>query len=732
MSLKIKLTSIIFVMILTVIAVLSVFMLTRASNLQTSTTFEYAEEMARANSIEIQRRIETITGYAKVLSQILSDFENTQENTRRDIYNEFLRSTIQQNEFVIGIWTAWLPDTIDSYDSGLGLYQTFYTRNRTGEIELAAEGAEGYDRIQGFLAEMNGKPAISPPVRNYVYGFGNIPIFTVMYPVKNSAGIPVGLIGINYASSMQEIVNEIVIEVFDGKGVAGVYTNDGVIIAHYDKTRIMDNINTNKGEMELLGDQHGRVVQSIRNGGDNGRSVVVTRYSAIRETDLHLIYEPIFIQDMDAPWSLLLGIPMNEINRPVKEMIIFAIVFAVFVLIVVSIISFFVTNRVVKPIINVANTLKDISEGEGDLTKRIDNNSKDEVGVLSHYFNDTLDKIKNLVVSIKTEASELSDIGNDLANNMNETAAAVNEITTNIQSIKGRVLNQSASVTQTNATMESVTGNIHKLNEHVENQSSHITQASAAIEQMVANVHSVTDTLIKNACNVESLREASEIGRNGLQTVAEDIQEIVRDSEGLLEINSVMDNIASQTNLLSMNAAIEAAHAGDAGKGFAVVADEIRKLAESSGEQSKTIGIVLKKIKESIDNITSKTENVINRFNAIDTGVKTVAQQEGTIRSAMEEQETGSRQILEGVSHVNELTRQVKSGSNEMLGGAREVICEGSNLEKITQEITSGMNEMATGANQINVAVNHVNDISCQNRERIAALMKEVSRFKVA
>jgi len=729
MSLKIKLTSIIFTMILTVIAILSVFLLTRASNLQTSTTFEFAEEMARANSIEIQRRIETITGYAKVLSQILSDFENTAENTRRDIYNEFLRSTIQQNDFIIGIWTAWLPDTIDGFDNRLGLYQTFYTRSRSGEIDLAAEG---YDRIQGFLAEMNGKPVIAPPIKSYVYGNGNIPIFTVMYPVINSAGIPVGLVGINYASSMQEIVNEIIIEVFDGKGVAGVYTNEGVIVAHYDKTRIMDNINTNTSEMELLGDQHGRVVQSIRNGGDNGRSVVVTRYSKIRDTDLHLIYEPIFIQDMDAPWSLLLGIPMNEINRPVKEMTIFAIVFAVFVLIIVSVISFFVTNRVVKPIINVANTLKDISEGEGDLTKRIHNNSKDEVGILSRYFNDTLDKIKNLVVSIKTEASELSDIGNDLANNMNETAAAVNQITSNIQSIKGRVLNQSASVTQTNATMENVTGNIHKLNEHVENQSSHIAQASAAIEQMVANVHSVTDTLIKNANNVESLREASEIGRSGLQTVAEDIQEIVRDSEGLLEINSVMDNIASQTNLLSMNAAIEAAHAGDAGKGFAVVADEIRKLAESSGEQSKTIGTLLKKIKDSIDSITEKSENVLNKFNAIDTGVKTVAQQEGTIRSAMEEQETGSRQILEGVSQVNELTRQVKSGSNEMLGGAKEVITEGSNLEKITQEITSGMNEMATGANQINVAVNHVNDISSQNRERIAALMKEVSRFKVA
>ncbi|MDR3247968.1 MAG: methyl-accepting chemotaxis protein, partial [Treponema sp.] len=238
-------------------------------------------------------------------------------------------------------------------------------------------------------------------------------------------------------------------------------------------------------------------------------------------------------------------------------------------------------------------------------------------------------------------------------------------------------------------------------------------------------------TLVKNSENVRDLIGASEVGRTGLQEVATDIQEIARDSEGLLEINAVMENIASQTNLLSMNAAIEAAHAGEAGKGFAVVADEIRKLAESSGEQSKTISTVLKKIKESIDTITRSTNSVLNKFEAIDEGVKTVSVQEENIRAAMEEQSVGSRQILEVIGQLSEITQSVKSGSDEMLEGSREVIAEGKSLEKATQEITSGMNEMVTGADQINVAVNQVNDISGQNKEDINVLVKEVSRFKV-
>jgi methyl-accepting chemotaxis protein len=192
-----------------------------------------------------------------------------------------------------------------------------------------------------------------------------------------------------------------------------------------------------------------------------------------------------------------------------------------------------------------------------------------------------------------------------------------------------------------------------------------------------------------------------------------------------------MENIASQTNLLSMNAAIEAAHAGEAGKGFAVVAAEIRKLAESSSAQSKTIGTVLKKIKGSIDKITKSTENVLNKFEAIDSNVKTVSEQEGIIRNAMEEQGQGSKQILNGIEQVTDITRNVKSGSNEMLIGAQEVIKESQNLEKATQEITSGINEMANGADQINTAVHHVNEISGKNREGIDTLVKEVSRFKV-
>jgi len=208
---------------------------------------------------------------------------------------------------------------------------------------------------------------------------------------------------------------------------------------------------------------------------------------------------------------------------------------------------------------------------------------------------------------------------------------------------------------------------MEQLNGNVSDQASAVTKSAASIEEMVANIQSVTNTLSKNAEHVKELQSASEVGNNGINEVVTDIRGVAQESESLLEINSVMSNIASQTNLLSMNAAIEAAHAGESGRGFAVVADEIRKLAESSSKQSKTIGTVLKSIKSSIDKITKSAENVLNRFGTIDGGIKTVAEQELNVLNTMEEQKRGSEQVLEAISKVSDITQRVKNDAQEMI-----------------------------------------------------------------
>lgn len=728
MKLKMKLSIIVIAFIITIISVSSVITLNRSRKLIIEAANDYAMQTAHTYAVSIKNSMEAYLRTAKTLAQIFGEYHTFSPETRRDNFDDILWSLMSRNENYTGIWTAWVPNALDNLDDQLGRYYTSYTR-RNGPIERMSEGFEGWET---FLSNVTEEAIITNPTWRTVAGHGEVPVVTIVYPIKSGGtNRIIGIVGINYITALQSITDSIRQGLYQGTGYAGVYTNDGIIVAHFDQSRIKNNIRDNPKEQALLGNRMNDVVAAIKNGGINGEPLTVNVYSQTLKTEVHNIYYPINIEDITTPWNLEVAIPMSEVTKGVRKLTIFIIIFTVVVIVIAAVVTFFLSGNIVHPIINVTCALKDISEGEGDLTKTIPIASHDEIGDLSRYFNATLGKIKGMVIMIKQQTATLSGIGSELASHMTETAAAINQITTNIQNIKNKVINQSAGVVETNATMEQITLHIEKLDEHIDKQTLNVSQSSSSIEEMIVNIKSVTQTLIKNGDNVLNLIESSGEGHIDLQEVAADLQEIARESEGLLEINAVMENIASQTNLLSMNAAIEAAHAGEAGKGFAVVADEIRKLAENSSEQSKTVSTVLKKIKESIDKITRSTDKVLMKFDAIDSGVKTVADQEENIRNAMEEQGEGSKQILDSLALLNGITRQVKDGSEEMLDGSKQIITESKNLEAVTQDIANEMNEMAIGANQINAAVHEVNRISEKNKENIDILVTEVSQFKV-
>jgi methyl-accepting chemotaxis protein len=489
------------------------------------------------------------------------------------------------------------------------------------------------------------------------------------------------------------------------------------------ETSVMSTSIAEDGSRVVGGTLLSEVVDTVMQGKEHFARI------SIGGVPYYAYYMPLLGDDGNVIGSIFFGFSEKDAVAATNALQRNLVIIGVVSLVVVAIVMLLFILRMLKPVGLLTRTLD--GTAKGDLTKRLPEQGRDEIARASRSFNTTMEELRLMITAIKSEAESLFDIGGDLSSNMTETASAMNEISVNIQSIKDRIINQSASVTEANATMEQITVNINKLDNHVDRQSNAISMSSSATEQMLASIQSVTSTLVRNTSNMKDLQSSSETGKNSVQEVAGDIREIAHESEGLLEINAVMENIASQTNLLSMNAAIEAAHAGDAGRGFAVVADEIRKLAESSGEQSKTIGMVLKKIKDSIDKISSSTGKVLTKFDSIEHGVKTVVEQEDIIRMAMEEQSQGSKQILEAAGQVNEITQQVKAGSVQMLEGSKEVINESKNLEMVTQEITNGMNEMAAGAEQVNKAVNNVNDLTSKNREKISSLMQAVSRFKV-
>ena len=216
-----------------------------------------------------------------------------------------------------------------------------------------------------------------------------------------------------------------------------------------------------------------------------------------------------------------------------------------------------------------------------------------------------------------------------------------------------------------------------------------------------------------------------------VEEVSKLVGDIEVNSRGLGEMSFVIEQIADQTNLLAMNAAIEAAHAGEAGRGFAVVADEIRKLAEDSSAQSLIISTRLQELGQSINDVSNNTLEIEKLFSSIYELAESVQNQETVILQAMEEQSTGSEQVLLAMHAINEVTNSVKNGSTSMMQGSREISVEMNRLADVTHQITDSMNKVYDSTSNIANSLKEVEESTAQNESVLAKLSDKVAVFKV-
>jgi len=398
---------------------------------------------------------------------------------------------------------------------------------------------------------------------------------------------------------------------------------------------------------------------------------------------------------------------------------------------VTALVAVGLARSIVKPLEETTQSLEEIASGKGDLSKRLTKKENNEIGRMVDSYNNFQDSLNGMLLQIVKSAGALDSTGKRLSENMFEYASAVEEIVSNIASINRQVKNQSQSVDESSRAVSDIHHKIEKLGSVILAQSSSITESSAAIEEMTGNIAAVSKNMDSLSGFFRELQGFSDEGKVKIANVMDQVKNISQKSQALQEANSIIAGIAAQTNLLAMNAAIEAAHAGDSGRGFSVVADEIRKLAEQSAVQSKTIGVSLKEVLGSINSVVDSTSETEKTFEKVIGHVKLIGPLEMQVKEALVEQRTGSSQILEALSTMNQVTVDVTDGSRDIKESSDLLVNEIQTLNRITGEVTGSMGEIESGVRRIQTTTSSGEELVKENEESIQEVLNETNRFKL-
>ncbi len=430
-------------------------------------------------------------------------------------------------------------------------------------------------------------------------------------------------------------------------------------------------------------------------------------------------------------WVMVLSIDKAEIQIPGHRASSTTLGFGIFTAIVIFIIIMFLLMMIIKRIRTVADLIDDLSTGEADLTVQLNIKKNDEIDQLPKSVNKFLTKFRSIMTTVKTSETNLEEAGGVLTQEINNTTATVEQMTGNIRVVNGQVQSQAEIVDSSASALEEITKNIESLDRMIQSQASSVIQASAAVEEMIGNIGAVDRSVMKMAEEYGSLENDAKYGIEKNSTVNGLIQKIADQSVSMIDANSIIQSISEQTNLLAMNAAIEAAHAGEAGKGFSVVADEIRKLAETSAEQSAKIGSELNSIQDGISKMVAASSESEKSFQAVSTRIYSTGELISQIRAAMEEQQSGSQQILEALQAMNNSTSEVRGAGEEMNRGGQLVMQDVQNLQASMVNIQNAVSEMANGTDFVSSSANKLKMISGALTDSITNIGNDVNQFKI-
>ncbi len=684
-------------------------------------------------ALKVEKKFSQVYSSVALLSDNINQtMKLPREERNRDAMLSILKSTLASNDYLDGVGIYFEPNAFDGKDAEFknaehsnsnGRFAVYLYRENGKFVCSPSDNVDNPEKNSFYTEPFNlGKTVLLEPILDFVDD-KQVIITSYSIPILDKNGKVIGIVmGDIFLDSFQKFIEEFSYEKEFASHLI-LTTNRGTIVAHS-----LNDVDRMKNELEKHPESKEKFSDSVKNGRIN---YVLTVSSTTDKKSKYLL-SPVKIAGTKLNWIIISAIPVDKLaHDAIYAALMSILIYAVVLILLSAEIKLLINWLVLRPLYRSIRMLRKISEGSGDLTVHLPEKGKNELTKLAEYFNKTIAKIHMALTNVLTNTNKMTESGLALSANMEEVASSMEQINKNIDGIKNQVVEQNSGVTNTADTIDGIIESINRLNQNIEDQVSSVTQSSSSIEEMIANIYSISKMLQESNSAMKILNEQVIEGRVGSNSVNSDVKHISEKSGSLLEASQVIQNIASQTNLLAMNAAIEAAHAGDAGKGFAVVADEIRKLAEESNEQGKHIAASIKESTEIIEQMTVSGAKAESTFAEIVHHASGVLEKIEYIVQAMKEQEQGSQEVLTALKNINSLSSELKTDSSEMLNGGKEVADEMLKLEELTKSINKSMNEMADGVVQVNRAVRDVNDLSRKNKISIDGLAGAVNKFKV-